>query len=125
MQRWVRDLNTLYRGEPALHELDCDPAGFEWIDCNDAEQQRRSCFLRKGKDAETRCWSSATSRRCRGTTTASASRAAASGEEMLNSDAPIYGGSGQGNLGGVEDRRPIPWHGRPYCWMSRCRRWES
>ena len=31
--RWlVADLNALYRGEPALHELDCDPAGFEWVD---------------------------------------------------------------------------------------------
>ena len=38
LQRWVRDLNTLYRGEPALHEHDCDPAGFEWIDC----QRRRA-----------------------------------------------------------------------------------
>ena len=39
VQRWVRDLNRLYRGEPALHELDCDPAGFEWIDCNDCEHE--------------------------------------------------------------------------------------
>ena len=37
---WVRDLNTLYAAEPALHELDYDPAGFEWIDCNDADEQR-------------------------------------------------------------------------------------
>src|SRR5207237_5632605 len=32
--RWLRDLNTLYRGEPALHQLDCEPSGFEWVDCN-------------------------------------------------------------------------------------------
>ena len=38
----------LYRGEPALHELDCDPAGFEWVDCHDAEPSVIS-FLRKGK----------------------------------------------------------------------------
>ena len=49
VQRWVRDLNTLYRGEPALHQLDCDPAGFEWIDCHDADASVVS-FLRKGKD---------------------------------------------------------------------------
>ena len=48
LQRWVRDLNTAYRGEPALHELDCDPAGFEWVDCNDSEQSVIS-LLRKGK----------------------------------------------------------------------------
>src|SRR5262249_1884576 len=38
LQHWVRDLNRLYRGEPALHELDCDPAGFEWVDCNNVEE---------------------------------------------------------------------------------------
>ena len=37
LQRWVQDLNHLYRTEPALHELDFDPAGFEWIDCDDSE----------------------------------------------------------------------------------------
>ena len=34
----VRDLNRLYRATPALHELDCEPPGFEWIDADDAEQ---------------------------------------------------------------------------------------
>src|SRR5262249_26315145 len=48
LQRWVRDLNTVYRGEAALHELDCDPAGFAWIDCND-EQQSTLMFLRRGR----------------------------------------------------------------------------
>src|SRR4030067_2496280 len=38
VQRLVRDLNTLYRGEPGLHQLDCDPAGFERVDCNEADQ---------------------------------------------------------------------------------------
>ncbi|HEX7120939.1 MAG TPA: 1,4-alpha-glucan branching protein GlgB, partial [Gemmatimonadaceae bacterium] len=38
VQRWVRDLNHLVRVEPALHELDCDPAGFSWIDASDSEQ---------------------------------------------------------------------------------------
>ena len=41
LQRWVRDLNTFYRGEPAMHVFDCDPAGFEWIDCCDAETSVR------------------------------------------------------------------------------------
>ena len=52
VQRWVRDLNQLYREEPALHELDCDPAGFEWIDCDDAESSVVS-LLRKGKSTAT------------------------------------------------------------------------
>jgi 1,4-alpha-glucan branching enzyme len=38
VQRWVTDLNQLYKNEPALHELDFDQAGFEWIDCNDSQQ---------------------------------------------------------------------------------------
>ena len=69
LQRWVRDLNRLYRAEPALHELDCDPAGFEWIDCNDAEQSTLA-FLRRGERRRRGAASSpATSRRCRATTT--------------------------------------------------------
>ncbi len=48
LQRWVRDLNTFYRGEPALYELDADAGGFEWIDCNDSQRSIVS-FLRKGR----------------------------------------------------------------------------
>jgi 1,4-alpha-glucan branching enzyme len=44
----VQDLNLLYRAEPSLHELDCDPAGFEWIDCNDSDQGVVS-MMRKSK----------------------------------------------------------------------------
>ncbi len=54
----------------------------------------------------------ATSRRCRGPTTGSACRGSGYWEEILNSDATLYGGSGQGNLGGV-DASPVPMHGRP------------
>src|SRR3970040_1829980 len=46
--KWVLHLNALYRGEPAMHELDFDPAGFEWIDANDSEQSTVS-FLRRGR----------------------------------------------------------------------------
>ena len=38
LQLWVQDLNLIYRNEPALYELDLDLAGFEWIDCSDAEE---------------------------------------------------------------------------------------
>ena len=47
--RWVRDLNTFYRGQPSLFEVDFDSAGFEWVDCNDS-QRSVICFLRKGKN---------------------------------------------------------------------------
>src|SRR5579864_9359626 len=48
LQNWVEQLNRLYRHEPALHELDTDPKGFEWIDCNDHAASTLS-LLRKGK----------------------------------------------------------------------------
>ncbi len=71
IQRWVRDLNWLYRSEPALHELDCEPDGFQWVDCNDAEQSLLS-FLRRGRiDRRHHPGGLQLSLRCRGTATAS------------------------------------------------------
>ena len=52
LQRWVEDLNRLYRSEPALHEMDCDPRGFEWIDCDDADSSTVT-LIRKGKSSST------------------------------------------------------------------------
>src|SRR5260370_38004235 len=49
LRHWVENINHLYRNEPALHLLECDPAGFEWIDCNDAAASVVS-LLRKSKD---------------------------------------------------------------------------
>ena len=46
---WVADLNRAYSQERALHEVDFDPAGFEWIDCCDAEDSTLS-FIRKSRD---------------------------------------------------------------------------
>ncbi len=48
LKQWVTTLNNFYRGELALHELDCDPAGFEWIDANDMQLNVLS-FVRKAK----------------------------------------------------------------------------
>src|SRR5262249_44766988 len=47
VQRWVADLNRLYRTEPAMHELDCNPSGFAWVDCGDSEASVLS-YLRSG-----------------------------------------------------------------------------
>ncbi len=109
--RWVRDLNTAYRGEPALHELDTNPAGFDWIDCNDAEQSVL-VYLRRGRSASdvvvVACNFTPVPRRNYRIGVPTAGRWA----ETLNSDASLYGGSGQGNLGGVATA-PVPWHGRP------------
>lgn len=51
MKQYVKDLNHLYTNEPALWEMDFDPKGFEWIDCNDNEKSIVS-FIRRGKDHE-------------------------------------------------------------------------
>jgi 1,4-alpha-glucan branching enzyme len=110
LRRWVGDLNRLYRAEPALHELDFDAAGFAWIDCHDAEASVLS-FVRRSRDG----------RRpvlvvCNFTPVPRANYVVGVPSpgrwfEALNSDAPIYGGSGTGNFGGVE-AAPLPAHGR-------------
>jgi 1,4-alpha-glucan branching enzyme len=110
LQHWVRDLNTLLRETPALHQVDFDPGGFEWIDCSDA-QNSVIAFLRHG-----------TGRRepvlvvCNFTPVLRPGYriGVPSGgfwRERLNSDAALYGGGDQGNMGGVT-ADPTPAHGR-------------
>jgi 1,4-alpha-glucan branching enzyme len=112
VQNWMADLNRLYRTEPALHEWDCDSRGFEWVDCSDAAASVIA-FLRK-------CSDPATSIVVVGNFTPVVRSDYRVGvphggrwKELLNSDARIYWGSGQGNLGGVE-AEPIETHGRPW-----------
>ncbi len=112
VQKLVQDLNRLYRDEPALHALDCNPAGFEWIDCNDTEQSTLS-LIRKGKAAN-----EVLVIVCNFTPTPRYNYRVGVPHngfwrEILNSDSKDYGGSGHGNLGGIESA-PIPFHGRPY-----------
>lgn len=112
VQHWVKDLNHLYQSQPALHERDFSPDGFEWIDFNDADNSTLF-FLRRGSRRDDwllaafnftpmprhnyrlgvprgGCW-----------------------KELLNSDSQVYGGSGQGNAGGVEASQ-FKSHHRPY-----------
>lgn len=109
LQRWVRELNHLYRARPALHELDFQPQGFEWIDFHDRKNSVLS-FIRRGSQPQDELvvvfnftpvprhnyqigvphggfW-----------------------REVLNSDAADYGGAGHGNLGRVE-ATPVAMHG--------------
>ncbi len=109
VQRLGRDLNRLYRREPALHRRDHDPGGFEWVDCCDWEQSVIS-FLRRderGEEVLVVCNFTPVPRfnYRLGVPRAGFWR------ELLNSDATVYGGVGYGNLGGVETA-PIPMHGR-------------
>jgi 1,4-alpha-glucan branching enzyme len=114
VQRLVRELNRVYRDEPALHELDCDPRGFEWVHTMDAENSVLA-FVRKAKshpaDApvlvvlnftpmprpnyrigidQPGWW-----------------------REIINTDAGEFWGSNTGNLGAVE-ATPVAIHGRPF-----------
>jgi 1,4-alpha-glucan branching enzyme len=112
LQRWVRDLNTFYRGEPALHQLDCDSAGFEWIDANDSEQSALT-FLRKGQGGTEEIVVACNFTPVPRYNYRIGVTQGGFWDEILNSDAPLYGGSGQGNLGGTE-AAPVSWHRRPY-----------
>ena len=111
VQRWVSDLNHAYRNERALHELDCDGSGFEWIDCSDTDQSMLAFLRRPASEREAILvvlnftpvprlgyrvgvpWAGAW-------------------KEILNSDAKHYGGADFGNLGKTM-AQAVPMHGRP------------
>jgi len=112
IQRFVSDLNRLLASEPALHEIDFDWSGFEWIDFNDADNSVIS-FLRKGRDPNERlvfvCNFTPVPRH----NYRIGVPAAGYYRELLNSDSSIYWGSNMGNLGGVYTEA-ISYHNRPY-----------
>jgi 1,4-alpha-glucan branching enzyme len=110
MQRWVEDLNRVYRREIALHEQDFSPAGFEWIDCNDVDQSVIS-FLRRGLNPEETILVVANFTPVVHHNYRVGVPQGGFWKEILNSDGMDYWGSGQGNLGGVE-AAPLPFHGR-------------
>jgi 1,4-alpha-glucan branching enzyme len=111
IQRWVAALNHAYAEEPALHELDRDGRGFEWIDANDTQTSVLS-FLRHARSGPpilVLCNFTPVTR-------FDYQVGVPQGgfwKEILNSDAIEHGGSGQGNLGGVSTEE-LPSHGRPY-----------
>jgi len=112
VQRWVEDLNKVYRSQPALHELDTDPAGFEWVDASDAEASVIS-FLRKGTAPDSQVlvvlnFTPVLRRNYR-----IGVPYGGFWEELLNSDAGHYAGSGAGNNNG-RDAEPTPSHGRTF-----------
>ncbi|OGP33448.1 MAG: 1,4-alpha-glucan branching enzyme [Deltaproteobacteria bacterium GWC2_65_14] len=110
LSRWVEELNRFYRNEPALHERDFDPAGFEWVDCQDADQSVIS-LLRKGRTTDDILLGVFNFTPVPRHNYRLGVPRGGFWQEVLNSDAREYGGSGQGNIGGVE-AVPIPVHGR-------------
>ncbi|MBI2375565.1 MAG: 1,4-alpha-glucan branching protein GlgB [Deltaproteobacteria bacterium] len=109
--RWVRDLNGLYRALPALHELDHDPNGFEWVDFRDTDQSVFS-YLRKSRDERFVLVVLNHTPVPRYGYRIGVPRPG-KWREALSSDALEYGGSGVGNLGAVE-AEPVPFHGHPF-----------
>jgi len=112
VSRWVGDLNRFYRSEPAMHEVDFEWSGFEWIDCNDSDSSILSLLRRSrsGGRIVVAVFNFTPVPRCgyrvgvpRG----------GFWREGLNSDASEYWGSGMGNLGGVEAQTQ-PFHGRRF-----------
>jgi 1,4-alpha-glucan branching enzyme len=97
--RWVSDLNAVYRAEPAMHELDTDPAGFQWVQIDDAQQSTLS-YLRRSRSGDSVLVSINFTPVPRHDHIIGVP-AGGVWQELLNSDSSFYGGSGIGNLGGV------------------------
>ncbi|MCK5503637.1 MAG: 1,4-alpha-glucan branching protein GlgB [Thermodesulfovibrionia bacterium] len=101
VRKWVKDLNHLYRNEPALYEMDFSLDGFEWIDFHDWEQSVIG-FIRKSKSSGESVLVA-----CNFTSVPRYDYRigvphGGFWRELINSDSEIYGGSGCGNSGGVE-----------------------
>jgi 1,4-alpha-glucan branching enzyme len=108
---WVADLNRLLREEPALHRKDCEAGGFEWIDCNDAENSVVALLRQGGPEDRPVLAVFNFTPRGRERYRVGAPRGGR-WKELLNSDARAYGGAGWGNYGAVE-ASGVPHHGRP------------
>ena len=112
LNKWVRDLNQVYKEEAALHELDCDSSGFEWIEANDADRSVIA-FLRRGEEETELILAVFNFTPEARTNYRLGVPRSGHWREILNSDAEIYGGKGYGNFGGV-NTSPIPAQGREY-----------
>ncbi|MEM1956173.1 MAG: 1,4-alpha-glucan branching protein GlgB [Candidatus Caldarchaeum sp.] len=112
LQRLVHDLNHVYRSEPALHELDADPQGLEVVDFSDVEQSVVS-YIRKAGGTEDQILIVLNFTPVPRLGYRLGVPAPGLWRELVNTDAREYGGSGVGNLGGVE-AEPKPMHGRAY-----------
>jgi 1,4-alpha-glucan branching enzyme len=112
VQSLVRDLNTHYRAEPALWELDFDPAGFRWLEPNDAAANVVA-FMRLPRDGgrPVVCLLNLSPLPRSGYRVGLPR--AGRWQELVNTDSEFYGGSGVGNMGGVTAENK-PWHDQPY-----------
>ena len=113
LQRMMSDMTHLYRREKSLHQIDFDPPGFEWIDCNNCQESALS-FIRRAKDPSDylvicvnftpvprQAHRSGLPENCKFV-------------EIYNSDSKYYAGSNTGNGPRQIPAEPIPYHGRPW-----------
>jgi 1,4-alpha-glucan branching enzyme len=115
VQKLVRDLNRLYRATPALHQLDCEPGGFSWIDAANGHESVLS-YMRRSRDPNELtvivCNFTPVPRHDYRIGVPRPGRYM----ERINTDAQDYGGSGVGNAGAVEtDPHPMHGHGYSLC----------
>jgi len=108
VQRFLKDLNKLYRSQPPLHQSDFRPEGFEWIDCQDVENNVVA-FARRGSGPQDLLVFAFNFTPLPREGYRLGVPQAGSYRELLNSDAAMYGGSNVGNGGGVV-AEPVPWH---------------
>jgi 1,4-alpha-glucan branching enzyme len=101
VQRWLGDLNRCYRTQPALYEKDFSADGFAWIDFHDWEESIIS-FLRHGRHPEDTVLAVFNFTPLPRLNYVVGVPNGGYWQEILNSDAGIYAGSGMGNMGGVE-----------------------
>jgi 1,4-alpha-glucan branching enzyme len=111
VQLVLRDLNGLYTSLKALHELDTDPDGFQWIDAGDAQQSTLS-YIRRGRDPDDVVVALANFTPVPRHDYRLGVPRGGRWQERFNSDALEYGGSGLGNAGLVVTE-PHPSHGHP------------
>ena len=111
VNRLVADLNRIYRAHAALHRHDFEQRGFEWIDCHDAGNSVLA-FMRRAEEGFVIVVLNFTPVVHTGYRVGAPEPGAY--EEIFNSDASVYGGSNQGNLGRVV-AEPVPWMNRRAC----------
>jgi 1,4-alpha-glucan branching enzyme len=112
VQALVRDLNRVLRSEPALYERDFDPAGFWWLEANDANGNVLA-FARASKNAERVLVCAANLSPTPRFGYRLGLPRSGPWREAVNTDSGFYGGSDNGNLGGIE-AEPIAWHEQPF-----------
>ena len=109
LRLFVQDLNRVYAAEPALHQVDFDPAGFQWIDCNDSDNSVVS-FIRRASAPDDFVVAVVNFTPVPRDGYRIGVPAAGAYQEVLNSDSDVYGGSNLGNAGAVFTE-PVASHG--------------